>query len=346
MQGSNIDEIIGNYCDVKEFKSIYLSYINDKVVVYSSKKKRLFVINVDGYDKFEIMFSSWYGICCLWRIKPVLDFKIPESIGKNTLNKTIWLLWLQGWDDPSCKWLNKQVVESWQLNNPDWNIEYVTLDNLKTYVNDIDYIYDVNKQITTAAKSDIIRLSLLKNHGGVWADATLLCMQPLDHWIEEAMLSSDIWMYHGSGGSMNVEVGPASWFIVSIANGTVITKWKNECDNYWANNNSAANYYWMDELFKKLYKTDESFRDEWLKTPYLSCEAPGQSHCLAHDSRMVNNYQPLKNLFLEQPPYVLKFWSCWNDVYPNVETDQCKQSNGYYAIQMSKRKFIYKHKMT
>ena len=85
--------------------------------------------------------------------------------------KNIFLLWLQGWDN--AEWLNKQVAESWELNNPGWNIHYIDFKNLKDYVNDIDYIYDDTKNISPQAKSDIIRLSLLKNHGGVWADATM-----------------------------------------------------------------------------------------------------------------------------------------------------------------------------
>ena len=61
------------------------------------------------------------------------------------LNKTIWLLWLQGWD--SAPWLIKQVAESWEINNPDWKIEYVTLGNLHKYVQDVDYLYDEFKKL-------------------------------------------------------------------------------------------------------------------------------------------------------------------------------------------------------
>ena len=68
------------------------------------------------------------------------------------------------------------------------------------YVNDIDYIYVQNKIISPQAKSDIIRLSLLKNYGGIWADSTLLCMQPLSFWFYEALSKTGMWMYHGHGG--------------------------------------------------------------------------------------------------------------------------------------------------
>ena len=38
---------------------------------------------------------------------------------------------------------------------------------LNNYVSDINYIYDKSKKITLQAKSDIIRLSLLKKYGGI-----------------------------------------------------------------------------------------------------------------------------------------------------------------------------------
>ena len=261
------------------------------------------------------------------------------------LEKNIFLLWLQGWD--KAKWLNKQVAESWEINNPDWTVHYIDLENLKDYVTDIDYIYDETKIMLPQTKADIIRLSLLKNYGGVWADATMLCMQPLDHWVFEAVEPAGLWMYHGDGGGgkMPIGKGPAIWFIVSQKEGDAIRKWKEASDNYWATHDSTNIYHWLDELFCMVYKSDSVFRDLWDKVPNIYCELDGQSHTLAH-YYMQNNTPHIKQLFLEKPPYALKMWWYWSDWFPDVETEACKNSNGYYAIQMSKRRFLYKHIMT
>lgn len=260
------------------------------------------------------------------------------------LNKTIWLLWLQGWD--SAPWLVKQVAESWEINNPDWNIEYVTLANLHTYVRDIDYIYDGAKEIGPQSKADIIRLSLLKNHGGVWADATMLCMQPLNAWAEEAVKPAGLWMYHGHGGGMDAKDGPAIWLIISEKDSLMISKWKNACDEYWKNRSNTDSYFWLDGLFKKLFEFDVKFRNKWALAPHLYCESKGQAHSFAYYYKMELNNQDIKNIFLEKPPYALKFWwKGWQGKFPDIESTECKNSNGYYAIQMSKRKFIFKHQM-
>jgi hypothetical protein len=247
----------------------------------------------------------------------------------------IWLLWLQGWD--TAPWLQQQVSKSWKLHNPGWTINHVSLANLREYITDVDYIYDTSKDISPASKSDIIRLSLLKNHGGVWADSTMLCMQPLDNWMDK-MLTESIWMYHGHGGGMPREIGPASWFIVSRKDGYIITKWKEACDEYWKTcSSSLKSWWWMDLLFKKLFETDTQFRDEWLRVPYIYCELDGQSHCLATNNRqyMECSLDHIKKSFREDPPFALKFWSSWSSVFPDVTSLKCKNSNGYYAIQLA-----------
>jgi len=262
---------------------------------------------------------------------------------KSLLPKKIWILWLQGWEN--APWLSKRVSESWEINNPDWEIIYISLDNLNDYVNDIDYIYDETKNISPAAKSDIIRLSLLKNHGGVWADATMLCLQPLDHWIHNSVKPSSLWMYHGNGGYMEHGEGPASWFIVSLKDSYMITKWKELCDDYWNINNEAHDYFWMDILFKKLFDNDEKFKKLWLQVPNLNCELFGQSNITAYYA-LEDDSPEFKELMLNKPPYAVKLCNkLWNNIFSEPDSDKYDNTNGYYIIEMSKRKFIYKHDM-
>lgn len=77
----------------------------------------------------------------------------------------------------------------------------------------------------------------------------------------------------------------------------------------------------------------------------------GQSHTLAHH-KINRNTPHIKQLFLEKPPYALKLCKklddmFWNAVLPDINNIHCQNSNGYYAIQMSKIIGIfYKHTMT
>lgn len=250
-------------------------------------------------------------------------------------NKTIWILWLQGWD--KAPWLQQRVAESWIKNNPDWTVKLIDEEQVRTLVSDIDYMYDSSKIITPQTKSDIIRLSILKNYGGVWADATMLCMQPLNNWYLNAIKPAGFWMYHGNGGDLPIKEGPASWFILAEAGNPFISRWKKECDDFWIFISETDEYYWMDMLFKTIIESDIQLLKLWLSVPFLSCEDEGQAHCLFKGSKMTIADEEIKLLLFEKPPYTLKLWNTWNTTFPDTSTKECQQSTGYFAIQISTR---------
>ena len=224
-----------------------------------------------------------------------LVFRSSNSEFKSEIpGKTVWLLWFQGWD--SAPKLVKQVRDSWIKYNPDWNIELLDSKNLNAYI-DVSYLDNVP---TDAAKSDVIRLNLLAKHGGVWADATMLCMASLDNWIYDAVRPVGFWMWHGRDGC----TGPASWFIISQVQSSIIQKWKKACDDYWASNTDASPYHWMDVLFKELLDNDSDFKTEWENVPHLCCEDPGEAHMLAGN---VNSSDPdIQEMLKRNPPYAIK----------------------------------------
>lgn len=244
-------------------------------------------------------------------------------------NKTIWILWLQGFEN--APWLVQQVANSWKLHNPEWSIVHLTSENIREYV-DTDYLYDTNKKITAQAKSDIIRLSLLNKYGGVWADATMLCMQPLDPWILEAVTPAQFWMYHGRDEGK----GPASSFLAAYPGSYIINKWKRQCDKYWNSRSETDNYFWMDQLFKELYESDLRLLSEWKKVPYLWYEEEGQAHMLSN-SKHHCYIKEIQQTLQQKPPYVIKLWHHWHNTFPDITTKECVTSNTYFAIQMSTR---------
>ena len=247
----------------------------------------------------------------------VLFYKKPEKYEeKKVPGKTIWLLWFQGWDD-NTPWVVKKVRESWEFHNPDWNIELLTKENIGTYIDEKLIAYDTTPQ----ALSDIIRLNLLATHGGVWADATMLCMRPLENWLYDVLQPCGFWMYHGGKPD-----APASWFIISMHQSALIQKWANKTNEYWKNGNDAkADRFWMDALFKQLCETDPDFLNEWRKVPHISCEDYGQSHMLAGKTTENNDY--IKNILNTNPPHAIKLTV--------TDANITEDTDGGYAIMIS-----------
>lgn len=205
--------------------------------------------------------------------------------------RVIWLLWLQGWD--KAPYLVRQVANSWEKLNPEWTVIKLDEDNLSQYVT-------VKKVESMQAYSDIIRLALLARHGGVWADATMLCMIPLERWVYDAVGPTGFWMYHGRDEGR----GPASWFMISTIHSSIPTKWSRASDEYWKGRKTAHDYFWMDGLFKQLLDEDPDFQAEWDRVPYLWCEDPGQAHMLA--GKVDGNDSDLQRILRTNPPYALK----------------------------------------
>ena len=228
-----------------------------------------------------------------WACKALLTRRCAEKPRRG-------LLWLQGWRQSP--WIAQEVHASWSTLNPEWEVVALDLDSLPLYV-DARAAHLIVRLSETypAAASDVVRLSVLSRHGGVWADATMLCMRPLRDWVWDALAPTGFWAYHGRTDM------PASWFLMSTHQSPLIRKWYEDCLDYWAGREVSHDYFWMDALFFQRFQTDDSFRSAWEKVPYLSCEGFGQSHMLAgRCAHAAEAYPDLVRVLNDDPPHAVK----------------------------------------
>jgi len=254
------------------------------------------------------------------------------------ISNNIFMLWWQGWDN--CPELVKQVYNSWKYHNPTWEIICLSESNISDYL-EIEYLFDEN--ITVQSKSDIIRVHILHQYGGIWADSTLVCLQSLNNWIDDKISLNGFWMYHGNGNRLNPingkYNGACSWFLVSEKHSYMITKWKEKIDIFWNNkyNIKTYSYFWLDQLFNSIYCENDVFKKQWDSLPYIFCDDIGQSHYLAITGQCVNTKEYKKNI-KNKPPYVMKMQSSWKNVFEEVEANNSfssfKTTNGYYTLML------------
>ena len=215
-------------------------------------------------------------------------------------SRIVWLLWMQGW--VGHPYIPEKVRQSWVVHNPEFKVVLLDATNVKDHIPEAaEYMF--HDSIQTAARSDIARIHLLATHGGVWADASVLCMRPLRSWLDD--LHQSLFMYH-SGQTSN----PYSRFIVASKHSYVMNAWKNATNKYWRlwlgkDGGKDYPYFWMDGLFQDLYRTDSRFAAEWDAVPAMDCTVFGgpaylhtRHHTLIDDA--------LYAKLIMDPPNVLK----------------------------------------
>ena len=89
--------------------------------------------------------------------------------------KIIWTYWHSEVTPRAVKY----CMDSWRLHNPDWTIVLVTPKNLR------DLLPNLTRELSDshAQTSDLVRVSLLVEYGGLWMDATIYLHQSLDSWL-------------------------------------------------------------------------------------------------------------------------------------------------------------------
>ena len=101
--------------------------------------------------------------------------KSYDAAAKNKNSKTVWTLWLQG-DSPEVQPdVVRMCLKNMKKNCGSHPLKVLTAENYLDYADIPGYIIDKVKsgQISFTHLSDLIRVCLLLNHGGMWLDATI-----------------------------------------------------------------------------------------------------------------------------------------------------------------------------
>jgi len=159
------------------------------------------------------------------------------------LPKVVWMYWRQGRD--SLPFLVQACLESWRLRNPTWDIRLIDDQELARLI-DLEG-FDQRADISLQALSDIIRVRLLQRHGGIWVDATLFCVKPLDEWLSE-MTQDDFFVF----SSKRTDRVMTTWFIAANAQSEFLAHWAEEIYQYWRSVRFRRQGYWSRQILRKL----------------------------------------------------------------------------------------------
>lgn len=128
-----------------------------------------------------------------------------------------------------------------------------------------DYIVEKWRKgkITHAAFSDICRVELLYQHGGVWLDATDYVTAPVPDYI----INEDFFLFMAGSKIRGSYARVQSCFIRGKKNNPLLSIWRQAIRLYWANEDSKINYFWMHLLLCLCVEQNEIARREFEKMP-------------------------------------------------------------------------------
>jgi hypothetical protein len=181
--------------------------------------------------------------------------------------RVIWMLWLQGWH--VAPELVQACAETWRRWNPGWTVRRLDRAGLEVLLPSEAFVPLAGKAVEPEAFSDVARLELLARYGGVWADATVYCLRPLDEWLP-ARMTSGFFAFARPGPDRML----SSWFLATAQGGGIVRRWRQAARDYWAGRASRDHYFWIHRLFAACHAEDPCFRAAWDAVPAISATGP------------------------------------------------------------------------
>lgn len=219
----------------------------------------------------------------------------------------IWVCWWQGLDAAPA--LVKRCVESIKKHAENHEVVILTEDNYKNYVDIPKWVEEKKEKgiITRTNYSDLLRLSLLAEHGGMWLDSTFFCTADvLSEYFKE-----DIW-----------SVKRPDYFHASVASGYfagyswccnaehrwIFAIFRDFFLNYWKTNDMMVDYLMVDYMVALARKCD------WQIEEVLKKIKPNNSRC--DDLYKVLGCVYDEALWKEMQAETSLFKLSWKYVYP------------------------------
>lgn len=174
-----------------------------------------------------------------------IDNNIDQSL-EHRKSKKVWVCWFQGLEDAPN--IVKKCYNSLKINMPDKDITLITEDNMMEYVKFPQYILDKwkNGNITHTHMTDLLRLELLINYGGMWVDATVYCS---DSNIPNYIFDSELFFFQclkpGRDGHSSYI---SSWLISAKSNNKLLMACRDLCYKYWEQNEKMVDYFLLHDF--------------------------------------------------------------------------------------------------
>ena len=162
----------------------------------------------------------------------------------------------------------KRCLKTIEANVPEgWQLHIITDENLKQYVMMPDFVEEMvkNGKMCRAHYSDILRLALLWNYGGLWLDATCLLTQG----IPQIILDSPLFLFNNKELWQTTPFLFETWVMRSVPGNYIIGRVLENLLCYFLHcNKPRAIYFVCYYMLSALYLRDNKAKELFDNMPW------------------------------------------------------------------------------
>ena len=224
-------------------------------------------------------------------MKKYLDVQVKEQLSTDQNHLPLWSYWHQGKEN--APELIQRCFESVQKYEGNRKINILSFDTIKDYVELPSRYYDLvsSGKMPVALFSDILRMYLLTQYGGVWIDSTIL----LTDKIPQEIIDSSFCVVRKDPEKDNQENKMSCYFIRADKNSPNLNAIKRTLENYWAENDFMINYFMFEHISTMLSDKTPELKAEWDKMPYLDGEICGKLQTIMDKNFSQEEFNELKS---------------------------------------------------
>lgn len=160
------------------------------------------------------------------------DTGLPCIVAGKGMRGPLYIMWAQGLDQAPV--LVRRVHALWARYNPGLQIRVIEGAEVQALVRaeGIDPL-----GLSTQILSDLIRIILLVDTGGIWADATAMPAMPLDAWLPGRLGATGFFAFSNANRDRLL----SSWFLAAEPGNRLVARWRDSVVAYFRTPRRSAN---------------------------------------------------------------------------------------------------------